>query len=563
MKTKLGSLRSRLVALRRARRTVRIGSAWSVVGTSVLWLLALAFLADWTFEMTVAQRVVLLLGCTVAFWWSLGRFATPFLGKGESVLDVALLVEKQQGIDSDLIAALEFEGEDAESWGSESLRDAVVLRAANIESRVDVFDGFSSDVLRRRLTVLLVTVLALASVGATFPDHALSFLRRIALGSQRYPTRTRIVEIRIGDRPLSPSGLAVNPATGKEELPKSAFGRALAFEVRCEGELPGGALVELESLEGQLTSGIELVETDVRGVYRGEVDRLTESIRYEIQAGDARTDPARVEVIPLPVVHLELVAHAPKYVVDRGRVPRVDPGARRIAVVEGTTVDVRLRSSNVALATATMTMGGNAYPLDPTDSDSKTWSLATERSPLTPVTKAVVYSIQVLDRNGLSLEQPIEGTVRTLTDRKPVVRAVVVSRKVLPTAKPRIEYAARDDYGLDRIELCISVERSGREPEEEVRRVIRKLPGPQPKVESGYVLDLAPFGLRKDDRLELSVEAFDHRGDFDAKSARSDALVLHVTDERGVINSMHESDERSARQLDAIIEKQLGIGGSR
>ncbi len=563
MKTKLGSLRSRLVALRRARRTVRIGSAWSVVGTSVLWLLALAFLADWTFEMTIAQRVVLLLGCTVAFWWSLGRFATPFLGKGESVLDVALLVEKQQGIDSDLIAALEFEGEDARSWGSESLRDAVVLRAANIDSRVDVFDGFSSGVLRRRLTVLLVTVLALASVGAAFPDHALSFLRRIALGSQRYPTRTRIVEIRIGDRPLSPSGLAVNPATGEEELPKSAFGRALAFEVRCEGELPGGALVELESLEGQLTSGIELVETDVRGVYRGEIGRLTESIRYEIQAGDARTDPARVEVIPLPVVHLELVAHAPKYVVDRGRVPRVDPGARRIAVVEGTTVDVRLRSSNVALATATMTMGGNAYPLDPTDSDSKTWSLATERSPLTPVTKAVVYSIQVLDRNGLSLEQPIEGTVRTLTDRKPVVRAAVVSRKVLPTARPRIGYAARDDYGLDRIELCISVERSGREPEEEVRRVIHKLPGLQPKVESGYVLDLAPFGLRKGDRLELSVEAFDHRGDLDAKSTRSDALVLHVTDERGVINSMHESDERSARQLDAIIEKQLGIGGSR
>jgi hypothetical protein len=35
-----------------------------------------------------------------------------------------------------------------------------------------------------------------------------------------------------------------------------------------------------------------------------------------------------------------------------------------------------------------------------------------------------------------------------------------------------------------------------------------------------------------------------------------------VTDERGVLASLMESDEKSARQLDAIIQRQLGIGGS-
>ncbi len=536
---------------------------WSIVSIAVLWLMALAFLADWTFEMTVAQRVVLLAACAAALLWALRRFAAPFIGKGESVLDVALLVEKQQGIDSDLVAALEFERAEAASWGSGELRDAVVVRAAEIESRVDVFAGFSSAALKSRLAVLLVTVLALSSVSAVFPDHVWRFFQRLALGSQHYPTRTRIVEVKLGDTVLTASGLAVDLDTGEEHTPKSAFGKALAFEIRCEGELPGGGFVEVQSFQSDLASRVELEATDDEGVYRGDIERLTESIRYQIRAGDARTDPARIEVIPLPLVQLELVAHAPKYVVDHGLAPRIEPGARQIAVVEGTTVDVRLRASNTALVTATVTIDEKAYPLQPTDTEGKTWSLTATESPLTPVTAPVRYSIQVLDRNKLGLEQPIEGAIRILTDRKPVVRALVVSQKVLPTAKPRIEYAARDDYGLDRIELRIVVERPGHETGEPIRRVIRKFAKPESAVASRHVLDLAPLGLRKGDQIGLTVEAFDYRGDLDGKAARSDALMLQVTDERGVISSMQESDERSARQLDAIIEKQLGIGGSR
>jgi hypothetical protein len=567
MTTKLKTLRSKLAALRRARRSVRLGSVWSVVSIAVLWLMTLAFLADWTFEMSVAQRVVLLFVCAAALLWALRRFAAPFVGKGESVLDVALLVEKEQGIDSDLVAALEFESADAASWGSGELREAVVARAEKLERSVDFFAGFSSAALKNRLAVLLVTVLSLASFSFFYPDHAWRFFQRIALGSQHYPTRTRIVEVKLGDTVLTASGLAVDRLTGEELTPTIAFGKTLVFEIRCEGELPDGGVVEVESFQNDLASRVELEATeDETGggvVFRGEIERLTESIVYQIRIGDARTDPARVDVIPSPLVQLELVAHAPKYVVEHGRAPRIESGARQIAVVEGTTVDVRLRASNTALVSATITIDEKPYPLQRMDSEGKAWSLTATDSPLTPVTAPVRYSIQVVDRNTLPLEQAIEGSIRILTDRKPAVRAVVVSQKVLPTAKPRIEYAARDDYGLDRIELRIVVERPGHETRDPIRRVIRKFATPQSTVASMHVLDLAALGLRKGDQVELTVEAFDYRGDLDGKAARSDALLLQVTDERGVISSMQESDERSARQLDAIIEKQLGIGGSR
>jgi hypothetical protein len=65
----------------------------------------------------------------------------------------------------------------------------------------------------------------------------------------------------------------------------------------------------------------------------------------------------------------------------------------------------------------------------------------------------------------------------------------------------------------------------------------------------------------KGDQLKVTVEAVDYRGSLPGKSAASEPLSLFVTDERGVLAAMVESDQRSARQLDAIIERQLGIGG--
>jgi hypothetical protein len=75
-------------------------------------------------------------------------------------------------------------------------------------------------------------------------------------------------------------------------------------------------------------------------------------------------------------------------------------------------------------------------------------------------------------------------------------------------------------------------------------------------------VDLAPLGLSKGDQLKLTFEAIDYRGSLAGKSALSEPLILHVTDERGVLAAMVEADERSARQLDAIIQRQLGIGES-
>ncbi len=89
---------------------------------------------------------------------------------------------------------------------------------------------------------------------------------------------------------------------------------------------------------------------------------------------------------------------------------------------------------------------------------------------------------------------------------------------------------------------------------------------PQTNVRGEYILDLSPLQLAKGDRLQITLEATDFRGnltttDIDlGKSARSEPLVLQITDVPGFLAGMVDSDEQSARRLDAIIQRQLGIG---
>ena len=66
--------------------------------------------------------------------------------------------------------------------------------------------------------------------------------------------------------------------------------------------------------------------------------------------------------------------------------------------------------------------------------------------------------------------------------------------------------------------------------------------------------------LAKGDRLRLTVEAVDYRGNLPGESYLSDPLVLEISDESGVLSAISEADERSEERLTDIIKQQLGIG---
>ncbi len=333
--TRLTTLRSRLADLRRRRQTVRWGTGYAALLLAILWALAAAFLVDWTFELSKPARLLSLLVCAGLVAWVARRFTLPYLGHQETDLDMALLVERQQKIDSDLVAALQFESNDAPKWGSVQLERAVIDYVAEFGKGWNVFEGFSRQELVRRGAALTATVALLGLVVASHPGHVAAFLNRFLLGSAHYPTKTSIDQILVNGKPVS-------TAPGGDYVVKTAYGRPLRFEVRTSGELPEGGRVDLASISGGLQSTVDLGRVKdgnpaaEQAAFQGQLPKMIDSLYFQVYLGDAWTDPIELRVIPLPVVDLQLTPTPPSYAknaIDPDDAPRrpADLGDRRLA----------------------------------------------------------------------------------------------------------------------------------------------------------------------------------------------------------------------------------------
>ncbi len=550
--SKLEPLKSRLSALERRRWLLRMGTAGAGLSLAALWSLGIIWLIDWLFEPDRLLRSILVVAGLACTWWAWKQLVRPALGWRESELEMALLVERQQHIDSDLVAALQFESPQAPSWGSTQLETAVIDYVAEFGREVDVFQGLSTTQLARRAALLGATVLVLGLFAISFPKHAVVFLRRLALASDHYPTRTVIEQITLNEKVVFPDS--------NRGLFKAAAWEPLVFEVHCSGEVPLEGIAELRGASGGVTSVLLRAVPGREGVFHGQLERLVDSLTYQLFLGDAWTDPVFVQVIPLPVVDVQLEVTPPQYAAGVEMPEESHSGARQVSVVEGSRVVVRL-ASDKPLDSAKLSVLEDQYPLRRVTGDEKReeWQLDQPGTPLAQVAEPLRYEVQVLDRDGLSLRDPIRGFIRIKADRPPRVSAAVVTQHVLPTGRPTISYGAADDYGIAQIRVLRQVSRQDGRMLDDTLEV--PLAGPPEKLVRGtFPLELASLKLVKGDQLRVTFEAVDYRGTLMGKSALSEPLVLQVTDERGVLAAMVEADERSARQLDAIIQRQLGIG---
>src|SRR4051794_12652092 len=155
--TQLVQLRSQLNALRRRRAGARLWTALAGLLVAVVVALIAIFAVDVLFSMTVLQRIVAIGIAVVAIGWAARKYVLPWLGHRETELDMALLVERQQKIDtSDIVAAIQFDSPESAAWGSGQLRGAVIDYVSEFSRGWNVFEGFSRKPLARRAAILLV-----------------------------------------------------------------------------------------------------------------------------------------------------------------------------------------------------------------------------------------------------------------------------------------------------------------------------------------------------------------------------------------------------------------------
>ncbi|MDB5346848.1 MAG: hypothetical protein JWP89_5225 [Schlesneria sp.] len=561
MQTKLATLRSRLSGLRRSRAAVRWGSAVCAPLAFALWLLVAAFWCDWSFTLPVVLRGVVLLGWLVGGAWAIRRFAWPLIFTKESDQDVALFVEQQHKIDSDLVAALQFEDPKAAAWGSSRLEQAVVDYVAEFSPSLDVFQGFSYHPLPKRASILGITLLVVLVAALAFPGHAAAFWNRFLLGSAHYPTKTKIQNIVVNGQTVPVF------SAGKPNQVRIPYGQQILVDVQCGGTVPTIGFANLSGVNSDAANRVNLSpKPGEASSFTGEITHVADSFRVRFQFGDAISDAAEIVIVPLPLVDIRWDITPPSYAAAATR-SDADGGSRQLSVLEGSTAKLTLSCSNKTLKSAQMTLNGGTTPLElvkATSANSSEWVLPAGTQ-FDSIREALKYEIPVVDEDGLSMEPAITGQIRLRTDRLPRIVASAVTRQVLPTATPKLDYAAGDDFGVAKIVAVVQISREdGTSTRHEVvsKRIDDK-DQPQTIVRGQIPVSLSPFELQKGDEVKVTLEVTDWRGSIPGQKGMGESVTFNVTDLNGILAQTGDEDKKTAKQLDEILRRELGIGGEK
>jgi len=590
---RLRKLRSRLRSLGRRRRAARLAIGYSALIVAAVWLLVGIFLADWLLDMNPAQRLVVAGVAMAGLVWAFVRLTRPWLGPRETLIDMALLVQGQHHIDSDLVAALQFERPEAVQWGSVDMERAVIEQVGRASRRLEIVLGVSTRQLMVRLAILAVTLGVVAAAAWLYREDAAVFFRRLAMGSDRYRTETTIRDVTINGQPVDLS------AQGAEEI-RCAYGQPVRLEVTCSGRLPPTGRAVLRT-EVSPEKEVALQPRRQPDVYVGQSERLLDTVSCRVFVGDDRTRPIRLVVAPPPVVDVFLDVTPPSYAAGPAPTETVS-GLRQLAVIEGSRVRVRI-TADKELREAAMTIKplqeeaapskAKPYPLrripvsggawrvagdahampathhPPPATLSDAWALEPVGTPLEKLVEPVRYFLQVTDVEGLQLEQPIEGVIRVYTDQPPQIFASAKIQLVIPKARPTIDFQAADDYGLAQIKVLSEVIHADGSPGEKGEVTVYALsPGepPSKNIQASHPLVLAPLKALKGDKIKVVVQAVDHRGGPgrpEGKAAQSDPIEFQVTDMDGILAAILEADRESARQYKTMIDDQIDVGGGK
>ncbi len=591
MSDELTSLHRLLGRVARYRRRTRWWIA--LLGTGVILCGAILglFCFDWLLRPTREVRLVGLVISVTSGVLAFIRYVLPWLRYRESELEIALLVEKHQGIDSDLVAALQFERPEAARWGSVELQRHVIRQVAELAQRLPLIRDVPQTPLRRRVIAAVCGMTLLTLLWILFPEHVRTFTRRLLLEETPYPTATRLVAVYINGQRIS--------WTESEPVIRCAAGQPVTVVAVAGGYLPpAGKLVLSSPTRGRHAveqalpraasndenSGAEKNYTAaVAGeVYRAELPALQETVRLRILLGDAATNWLTLTCLNPPAVILISYVEDPR----NESAPTVIQGVTQLTVTEGSRVTLGVASDR-PLRRVVARLGRLQRPLEkqwpasvpqPADMSvqlltstadngagkaTELWWLNPEGLPLSELATPQHILFEITDENNLTVDPPLEATVLVRPDYPPQVMARALTRFVLPTAKPTLVCQVRDDLGIEKVSVQATVIHPDGNSEPPATWTIWEKSADRVRVlDEKWKIDLSQLSCQKGDRVELVILATDmRRPGREGAVSSSEPITLEVTDLAGILAIMSEIDRQSAEELREMIDKQLDVGG--
>ncbi|MEE3370357.1 MAG: hypothetical protein VX346_13550 [Planctomycetota bacterium] len=241
--THLAPLRAKLTLLRRLRRAVCwIAGTASILASSLVTLWAL-FALDLYFFLSRPQRFVMIVLAVLLEFWVVVKWSRRWFVRSESHFQVALGVENTNELDNDLIAALQFESSTRPGPGSPQLRQLVIQNMVEQQDQIQWFKGNWDRTIWKQIGVLTFLVTLGFCIATGWPAHVRTFGQRLLLTEIRYPSATRIQQIRINATQVYSRETANGHTPSEASVASEAEVR---FAVLGNGQLPQRGRVQID-----------------------------------------------------------------------------------------------------------------------------------------------------------------------------------------------------------------------------------------------------------------------------------------------------------------------------
>ncbi len=323
--------------------------------------------------------------------------------------------------------------------GAAAAKDTPFERAVSAQFRKTILQQAAG------AAVLAGIIVAMFVTPATAGVMKLWFNRNVTLGSAQWPQRTHLQFVELTGDTLT--------------IPR---GDDWQVVVQATGVIPHSVIAEIRPLAENQTPHEEELTQVGQGDFRALFRNVLAPFRFRIAGGDARTEWITVQLVDRPETRdLTLAYQPPAYT---GQAAATLPTAQGSYDLLGGGVLTIQATASKPLQSATLRRGDeDVMPLtiQEASADQPRLSATLTADQLQPG----VYSIMLVDAQGLESRRPDRFTLRIVGDRKPEVRGKLlgISGWVTANASIPIDLRMTDDFGITATGLTYQIALPGAE----------------------------------------------------------------------------------------------------
>jgi len=433
------AVESSLRQVRAKQWRVNLGECLLLLLTALPFLWLLQGLADWLFNLPWTVRFVLLLADAAAAGFIIFRYGVQPWKKRLTLVTAALRVEKEiPAFRTSLISTVELaEAKPGCTQGSLALvhelmsRVNLQVRSMNLAKLVVKTTRYKRFAQFAAAVLLLVGV----TVALTWPKAPI-LLQRIFLRMTPLPTRTIVV-----------------PVSGDALVP---IGSDLTLSARALGDVPKSGrmfMIYADNTRQEITASSSLDTPDVFSV---TLRNIQQPFHYRFVLNDGTSPDFEVKAnTPPSLASFKCTQTYPEYT----GLPPAEMSAGNLTFLVGSKIRIEGLATQ-ALKSALVQMEGNSQSVELKVGGSGGKGLQGEF--VVPKEGMTGFSIPLVNPEGIKSVENTVYRIELVQDKAPIVELTVPSSPrlgVLPKAKPKLVYSAKDDFGIKKVALKYELSR--------------------------------------------------------------------------------------------------------